>query len=45
MWLAVLDGTCSRRAGEIAVASRTMDQLGLEVGDSTTVSVRAANAR
>ena len=38
MWLAVLDGRAPGGPAEIAVASRTMDQLGLEVGDSTTVS-------
>ena len=38
MWLAVLDGRAPGGPAEIAVASRTMDQLGLEVGDTTTVS-------
>jgi ABC-type lipoprotein release transport system permease subunit len=37
MWLAVLDGRAPAGPAEIAIASRTMTQLGLHVGDTTTV--------
>ena len=37
MWLAVLDGRAPGGPAEIAIASRTMAQLGLDVGDTTTV--------
>ena len=37
MWLAALDGRAPAGPTEIAIASRTMTQLGLHVGDTTTV--------
>jgi ABC-type lipoprotein release transport system permease subunit len=37
MWLAALDGRAPTGPAEIAIASRTMTQLGLHVGDTTTV--------
>ena len=37
MWLAALDGRAPAGPAEIAIASRTMTQLGLHVGDTTTV--------
>ncbi|MGI9051732.1 MAG: FtsX-like permease family protein [Ilumatobacteraceae bacterium] len=37
-WLAVLDGRAPGGPGEIAVGTTTMRNLGLSIGDSTTVS-------